>query len=139
MSDCGNVQKVFVPSAKEKAAVKKQSISSVEITDYAAEKIKHFIQKDGKSVDDYGLKIQVVNDGCSGKSYTMDLSDIKSAQDNGDKVFSKNGAYIIIEKLSYLFVLGSRLDYTESLLASGFQLTNPNVKKSCSCGSSFAV
>ena len=43
------------------------------------------------------------------------------------------------EKLSYLFVIGSKVDYHESLLASGFQLVNPNIKRSCSCGSSFSV
>ena len=56
-----------------------------------------------------------------------------------DKLFTKNGATVIVEKLSYMFVIGSQLDYQETLLASGFQLVNPNIKKSCSCGSSFAV
>ena len=61
-------------------------------------------------------------------SYQMDLGEIDEAKANGDKLFEKNGATVIIEKLSYLFVIGSRLDYAESMFMSGFQLNNPNVK-----------
>ena len=139
-SDCGNVQKVFVPVDNEKKKeVAKEAISGVEISDLSAEKILHFLQKENKSPEKYGLKVKVVKDGCSGNSYQMDLGEIDEAKANGDKLFEKNGATVIIEKLSYLFVIGSRLDYAESMFMSGFQLNNPNVKGSCSCGSSFRV
>ena len=137
-SDCGNVQKVFVPQKDDKAKEKK-SIIEIEITDIAAEKIKLFCEKDGKSSDEYGLHIKVVTDGCSGKSYNMDLANINERKEAGDKIFSKNGGTIMVDKLSYIFVIGSELDYVETLLMSGFQLVNPNIKRSCSCGSSFAV
>ena len=142
MSDCGDVKKVFVPESKGKKQAKeaeKSPIIGLEITDVAAQKIVHFIQVDGKSADQYGLKISVVKDGCSGNSYTMDIAEISPHQKEGAKFFKKNGATVIVEKLSYLFVTGSVLDYTESLLASGFQLSNPNVKGTCSCGSSFKI
>lgn len=134
MSDCGNVQSAFVASSE--SVPEPNTISGVEITDVAAEKICHFATIDNKSPDEYGLRVSVVKDGCSGNSYTMELSSIAEAKENGDKLFTKNGATVIVEKLSYLFVIGSQLHYTESLLASGFQLNNPNVKGSCSCGSS---
>ena len=138
MSDCGNVQKVFVPTDKE--IIKElPSIKSVEITDVAAEKIVFFVKSDNKDPNEYGLKVSVVKDGCSGNSYTMELGSITEAKSNGDKIFEKNGATVIIEKLSYLFVIGSQVDYEQTLLASGFQLKNPNIKRSCSCGSSFSV
>lgn len=140
MSDCGDVKKVFVPAEDEsKNAVKDRHISGVEITDIAAEKITHFCNVDGKSPEEYGLKVSVVKDGCSGNSYSMDLAKISTSKEAGDKLFTKNGATIMVEKLSYMFVIGSVLDYTETLLMSGFQIVNPNVKKSCSCGSSFSV
>jgi iron-sulfur cluster assembly protein len=139
MSDCGDVQKAFVPIKKEDVKKVVKPISSLEITDIAAERIKHFSNMDDKNSSTHGLKVGVVNDGCSGKSYTMDLAEIEPSLKNGDKLFEKNGATVIVEKLSYMFVMGSVLDYQESLLASGFQLTNPNVKGSCSCGSSFKV
>jgi iron-sulfur cluster assembly accessory protein len=140
--DCGNVQKVFVPQKGEEGGITSpspDSVSGILITDIAAEKIKYFVQSQSKSIDEYGLKISVVKDGCSGNSYTMDLSDIASAKQNQDKCFEKEGAIVMIDKLSYIFVIGSELDYVETLMMSGFQLSNPNVKKSCSCGSSFAI
>ena len=138
MSSCGNVQKVFVPSEKEKVE-ELNPISGVEITDVAAEKIKFFVETDKKSPSEYGLRVSVVKDGCSGNSYTMELGRVEEGKKNGDKLFEKNGAYVIIDKLSYLFVIGSQVDYQQTLLASGFQLVNPNIKRSCSCGSSFSI
>ena len=136
-NDCGNVQKVFVPMDKEQKQDPPSITSGIIITDLAAEKIKHFIATDKKSEEEYGLLVKVVTDGCSGKSYAMDLAKI---DDNKDaKVFVKDGATVMIDKSSYIFVIGSILEYVETLLMSGFQINNPNVKKSCSCGSSFAV
>lgn len=137
MSDCGDVKKVFVASSVGTAPEK--PIIGVEISDGAAEKIKLFLSNENKSPDDYGLFIAVVKDGCSGKSYTMSLDPIAPHKQAGDKVFSHLGATIMIEKLSYLFVTGSRLDYMEALTGSGFNLVNPNIKKTCACGSSFAI
>jgi iron-sulfur cluster assembly accessory protein len=139
--DCGNVQKVFVPSKDEekKEVVKEKVIKGIGITEKAAEKIKHFATIEGNTPETHGLRVKVVKDGCSGNSYQMDLEEIKVGEESGDKFFEKNGATVMVEKLSYMFVLGSELDYVETLMMSGFQLVNPNVKKSCSCGSSFAV
>ncbi|RAP29305.1 iron-sulfur cluster assembly accessory protein [Candidatus Marinamargulisbacteria bacterium SCGC AG-414-C22] len=138
MSDCGNVQKVFVPSSQEEKEARKTA-SGIDISDTAAEKIKFFVQSEKKDIKEYGLKVSVVKDGCSGNSYTMDLGDVTSAKANGDKIFVHHDAIVIVDKLSYMFVIGSMVDYHESLLASGFQLVNPNIKRSCSCGSSFSV
>lgn len=140
MSDnCGNVQKAFVPTKIDKIESVSPIASGIGVTDIAAERILHFINTQKHSPKTHGLKVSVVNDGCSGKSYTMDLAEIEPCKENGDKIFEHNGANVIIEKLSYMFVLGSTLDYKESLLASGFELKNPNIKGACSCGSSFSV
>jgi iron-sulfur cluster assembly protein len=137
MSDCGNVKKTFIPIEPQENLV--PSSTGFDVSDIAAEKIKHFLSVEKKDLKTHGLKISVVKDGCSGNSYTMDLAELAPSRDAKDKVFEKNGAYVIVEKLSYLFVIGSILDYKETLLASGFELSNPNIKKSCSCGSSFSV
>ena len=146
MTDCGNVQKVFVPVPDEdsiksdsKSTQTSSKTSSIGITDLAAKKIIEFVKKDKKSDKEYGLKITVVKDGCSGNSYNMGLSSIEEALSKQDKIIKHNGCTVIIDKLSYIFVIGSTLVYVESLLMSGFQLVNPNVKGSCSCGSSFKV
>ena len=143
MSKCGNVKKVFVPSdSKEVIESTKEttaSIQSFDCTPKAIEKVEHFIKKDNKSTSEFGLRIKVVRDGCSGNSYDIQLATIKESLDEGDKLFVFGSVSILVEKLSYMFVIGSRLDYVETLLMSGFQITNPNVKKECSCGSSFSI
>ena len=140
MSDCGNVKKVFVPNDKNETSTKQLDASlTFGVTPNAIEKIRHFIQKDGKSIDTYGLRVQVVKDGCSGNSYDISIGQIEDAQSKGDKLFDHDGVNVIVEKLSYMFVIGSELDYVETLLMSGFQINNPNVKRSCSCGSSFSI
>ena len=137
MSECGDVKKVFVGGkATEKPSV--GLVSGIKLTDKAAEKIKQFVVQDGKAPESSGLRIAIVKEGCSGSSYTMELAEIETCRINGDKLFSHDGATVMIDKLSYMFVSGSILDYTEGLLGSGFKLLNPNEKKSCSCGSSVA-
>lgn len=137
MSDCGDVKKVFVPTV---AVVEETPvIKGVEITAKAADKIKLFVQNEGKSSEQWGLKIAVKKDGCSGLSYVMDIAQIAPSREAGDKIFEKDGAFAMIEKTSYFYVTGSYLDYIEALTGSGFSLVNPNIKKTCSCGSSFAV
>ncbi len=138
MSDCGDVKKVFV-ATKTVPVLLEAPIFGIAISDLAAQKIKQFIAADNNDSENYALHVSVVKDGCSGKSYVMKMAPLEEALNNGDKLFSKEGATVAIEKSSYLFVTGSILDYTEALTGSGFVFSNPNVKKTCSCGSSFAV
>ena len=137
MSSCGDVKKVFVnaPVLDEPEAV----IHGIQIKPYAAEKIKLFLTQDNKDSTQHGLYIKVVNDGCSGKSYIMDLKALTDAKSDGDKIYTHDEALVFVDKTSYLFVSGSILDYKEALTGSGFTLVNPNVKRSCSCGSSFST
>ncbi len=137
MSDCGDVRKVFVP--KKEAPVLEAPTSGILISDIAAAKIKHFVEQEGKSADEFGLKVCVKKDGCSGNSYSMEIEPIEPNKTAGAKIFSKDGATLMIEKTSYFFVTGSILDYAEALTGSGFSLNNPNIKRTCSCGSSFSV
>ena len=139
MSDCGNVKKVFVPTDDKVTTPTVDPSLTFGATDVAVEKVRHFIQKDGKAIDTHGLRVQVVKDGCSGNSYDISLSTLAEAEEKGDKLFQFEDVTIIVEKLSYMFVIGSQLDYVETLLMSGFQINNPNVKKQCSCGSSFSI
>ena len=134
-SDCGDVKKVFVKSKEEP----KKNISGIAISEVAAEKIKTFLEAENKSTNEYGLRICVKKDGCSGNSYDMSLEEIKKAKKKEDKIFSKNGSTVMIEKTSYIFVIGSELNYIEALSGSGFTLNNPNTKRTCACGSSFSV
>lgn len=82
-----------------------------------------------------GLRVKVVGGGCSGLQYRMEID---SAKDR-DKVFERDGARLIVDKKSFLYLNGSELDYGEDLMAAGFRLVNPNAKRTCGCGESFVV
>ncbi len=103
------------------------------MTDQAAQKIQALVTE--KGLPDGGLRVKVVGGGCSGLSYKMDLDQIR----DGDKVFEHAGAKLVVDRKSFLYLNGTVLDYHDDLMSSGFNLQNPNVKRTCGCGSSFAV
>ena len=105
----------------------------ISITEQAARKIQTLLAE--KGVADGGLRVKVVGGGCSGLTYKMEIDQPR----DGDKIFEHNGAKIVVDRKSFLYLKGTELDYKEELMASGFNLRNPNVKRSCGCGSSFVV
>src|SRR5208337_986181 len=82
-----------------------------------------------------GLRVKVVGGECSGLQYRMEIDAAKER----DKVFERDGARLIVDKKSFLYLNGSELDYGEELMSSGFKVVNPNAKRSCGCGESFVV
>jgi iron-sulfur cluster assembly protein len=105
----------------------------ISMTDTAAAKIRACVQESAEPVA--GLRIRVVGGGCSGLQYKLDLD----SERKGDKVFEHEGAKIFIDRKSYLYVNGTEVDYKDGLQNVGFQLGNPNVKRTCGCGESFVV
>ena len=108
-------------------------MAAIGMTDHAATKIKSLAADKGNDI--MGLRVKVVGGGCSGLTYKMDL-DIPR---DGDKIFEHEGAKLIVDRKSFLYLNGTELDYRDELMSAGFQLQNPNVKRSCGCGSSFIV
>ncbi|MGH7864742.1 MAG: HesB/IscA family protein [Candidatus Binataceae bacterium] len=104
----------------------------ISLSENAAHKIKQLAS--GKT-DSTGLRVKVVGGGCSGLQYRMELD----APSERDKVFERDGARLIVDKKSFLYLNGAELDYAEELMSSGFRVTNPNAKRSCGCGESFVV
>jgi iron-sulfur cluster assembly protein len=104
----------------------------ITISDRAAEKIRTLLSgaKEG-----YGLRIKVVEGGCSGFEYKMDIN----AAEPEDQVFEKNGARVLLAPQSILHLNGTELDYKDELMQSGFVFNNPNVKGTCGCGTSFST
>ncbi|HEX9880585.1 MAG TPA: iron-sulfur cluster assembly accessory protein [Candidatus Binatia bacterium] len=107
--------------------------AAVTISDRAAERIKQLMAAENKT--DQGLRVKVVGGGCSGLHYKLDFDHPKP----GDRIFEKEGAKVIVDMKSLLYLAGTELEYQESLIQSGFVFQNPNVKRTCGCGSSFAV
>lgn len=83
-----------------------------------------------------GIKLGVKSGGCSGLNYVLDIVE---SPDENDRVFSQHGVRLFCDPKSYLYLNGTQVDYESSLTGGGFKFTNPNAKRSCGCGTSFAV
>jgi len=105
----------------------------ITLTERAASKIRALLDSSGK--EEGGLRLKVAGGGCSGLQYKMDID----VSRDGDKVFERDGARVVVDLKSLLFLNGTELDYEEGLMESGFRINNPNVKRSCGCGASFGV
>lgn len=108
-------------------------MAAVSITDRAAKRIKEILAAEKR--DGQGLRLKVVGGGCSGLQYKVDF-DMEKA---GDRIFEKEGAKVLVDMKSLLYLAGTELDYKEGLMESGFVFQNPNVKRACGCGASFTV
>lgn len=85
---------------------------------------------------DSGLRVGVKSGGCSGLNYELDI--VETPEEN-DRVFNQHGVKLYCDPKSYLYLNGTQIDYENSMMESGFRFTNPNAKRSCGCGTSFAV
>ena len=82
------------------------------------------------------IRVGVEGGGCSGLSYKMEFDNqIKE----GDKVFEDKGVRIVCDRKSFLYLVGTELDFSDGLNGKGFQFHNPNATRTCGCGESFAV
>ena len=106
----------------------------VKLSLQAAEKVKA-IRAEEKIEDGYGLRLKVMGGGCSGFSYDLFFD---QPQDT-DQVFESQGIRMVCDQMSLMYLAGTEIDYVESVQGSGFKFTNPNVKSTCGCGSSFSV
>lgn len=107
---------------------------TISITDAAAKHVRQFIQNAGKETG--VLRVAVKGGGCSGLTYVLDIAEIAAET---DKVIVDKGVTIAVDKKSYVFLAGTELDYSGGLNGKGFTFQNPNAKKACGCGTSFAV
>jgi iron-sulfur cluster assembly accessory protein len=107
--------------------------AAVNVTERAAAKINEMISAQNK--EGHGLRVKVVGGGCSGLQYKVDFDLPKGT----DKIFERDGAKVLVDMKSLLYLTGTELDYKEELMQSGFVFQNPNVKKACGCGASFAI
>jgi iron-sulfur cluster assembly accessory protein len=102
------------------------------ITDAAVDRIKTLLAKENKP--DAGLRLYISGGGCAGMSYGMSIDDTFSAD---DAVVKTKGVKVLVDKLSLIYLRGSKIDFVENLQTSGFQIDNPNAASSCGCGLSF--
>lgn len=107
----------------------------IQVSESAAKQIQR-LKSESATVEDGFLRVKIQPGGCSGMSYKLDFDTVVAAD---DKVFEQFGTRVVIDKKSFLYVVGMTLDYEGGLNGKGFVFSNPNASKTCGCGSSFGV
>jgi len=103
-------------------------------TDNAANKVKELIEEEGNP--ELKLRVFVSGGGCSGFQYGFTFDEAVNAEDTQ---LQKNGVTLLIDPMSYQYLVGAEIDYTDGLEGSQFVIRNPNATTTCGCGSSFSV
>ena len=106
----------------------------ISLTDKAVEQLKAAMQREGTAGQ--GVRVGVVNGGCSGFQYHLAF---EPAPSEADRVFERNGVRIFIDHSSEPYLKGVTIDYVSSLHGGGFKFLNPNAARTCGCGTSFAT
>lgn len=112
----------------------KKNLVNLNFTDSAALRIKYLIKKEKNK--NLKLRIYIMGGGCSGFQYKFVFDD-KVNKD--DLIIENFGIKLIIDSMSYQYLIGGKLDYIESIEGSKFVIFNPNAETTCSCGSSFSI
>lgn len=106
----------------------------IEVTASAAKRINAIVKSE--ATPDVHLRVSVSGGGCSGFQYHFNLDD---KSEDGDVLIERDGAKVVIDSMSLMYVLGSKIDFVENLTGSYFKVDNPNASSSCGCGTSFAI
>ena len=110
-------------------------MSLVNVSESAAQQIKRLLDSEGKLAT-HALRMKVVGGGCSGLQYQLAFDD--QLRENDSEV-EASGVRVVVDEKSALYLVGTTLDYVDTLMESGFKIQNPNAKNSCGCGSSFSA
>ncbi|MDH4395952.1 MAG: iron-sulfur cluster insertion protein ErpA [Limnobacter sp.] len=103
-------------------------------TDSAANKVKELIEEEGNS--NLKLRVFVQGGGCSGFQYGFTFDEDVN---DDDTILDKAGVQLLIDSMSYQYLVGAEIDYKEDLNGAQFVIKNPNATTTCGCGSSFSV
>jgi len=106
------------------------------ITETANQQLKRLMSEDEKVTDKHFLRVGVKGGGCSGLSYELAFDNIEQ---EGDNYFETDGIKVRIDKKSFLYLVGTELNYTDGLNGKGFEFINPNASRTCGCGESFSL
>ena len=109
-------------------------IKEIKFTDKALKQINYLLSKKKNGVY---FRIAVKGGGCSGLTYDLEITDKDASSD--EKIIIQHDVEVRVPKKSFIFLAGTTLDFSDGLNGKGFVFSNPNAKKSCGCGTSFAV
>jgi iron-sulfur cluster assembly protein len=108
----------------------------IQVSEKAKLKAIELMRDDGYDASIDFIRVGVKSGGCSGLSYELTFD--KEEKEN-DKVFENNDIKIIVDKKSFLYLVGTELDYSGGLNGTGFVFKNPNANRTCGCGESFSL
>lgn len=108
----------------------------IKVSDIAKKKVVELMNEDGYSPANDFVRVGVKSGGCSGLSYELTFD--KEKQED-DSVFEDNNVKIIVDKKSFLYLVGTTLEYSGGLNGTGFVFNNPNAQRTCGCGESFSL
>ena len=108
--------------------------ASLTFSDKAAEKVLELVEDEGNP--DLSLRVFVTGGGCSGFQYGFTFDEVIA---DDDTRIENKGVRLIIDPMSYQYLVGGVVDYTEGLEGSKFVVQNPNAQSTCGCGSSFSI
>lgn len=108
----------------------------IKVTEDAKNKISQLMSEEGYDVTQDYVRVGVKSGGCSGLSYELKFD---SDLEESDKMFEDNLVKIIVDKKSFLYLVGTTLEYSGGLNGKGFVFNNPNANRTCGCGESFSL
>ena len=103
----------------------------ITLSESAAKKMKAMLVDKEES----GVRAAVQGGGCSGFTYKLLFDD----KNDGDRVLEDKGVEIYVDPKSFLYLMGTEIDFVDELNQSGFKFVNPNAKRTCGCGESFSI
>ncbi len=115
-------------------SVQMQQPVALNVTAAAARKVRHLVDEEGNK--QLKLRVFVTGGGCSGFQYGFSFDD-EMAED--DTLVERDGVTVLVDPMSFQYLVGSEIDYSEGLEGSRFVIRNPNATTTCGCGSSFTV
>lgn len=107
----------------------------ITVSESAKSQVQSLLAQEHKPVDSF-IRVGVEGGGCSGLSYKLEFD---TQLRDGDQVFEDKGVRIAVDKKSFLYLVGTELDYSGGLNGKGFTFHNPNASRTCGCGESFSV
>ena len=106
----------------------------ITVTDSAKKQAIRLMEDEGQ--DDYFIRVGVEGGGCSGLMYQLEFD---NKETENDKSFENNGIKVVVDKKSFLYLVGTTLDFSGGLNGKGFVFVNPNADRTCGCGESFSI
>ena len=107
----------------------------ITVSDSAVKQVAKLLKEDGMPADSF-VRVGVKGGGCSGLMYEMDFD---HQLKEGDQSFEDKGVTLVVDKKSYLYLIGTELRYSGGLNGKGFEFYNPNANRTCGCGESFSL